>query len=266
MLQSLNIKRMSGNTPENTGCAHCHFKCIFPCLIADDPGHDHHIREITFRKGEILFKQGTFGSKIIFIREGLVKIFMEGGNKNLLAKFHTGNMYLGLNQLNRKNESNYSAIALKDTKVCMIEINFFKKQSRTNQKLRDMIIDLFAYENEFMRKRLLVIGTRNNLGKLTNTLIYLMEEELVKEDVYHYITRKDIADLSNMSVESLERLLGELKREGVISMKGKYFEITDIKNIREHATIGYPKYVFRLISDRHVWPCHVAVKRLLPHP
>lgn len=227
---------MRGDIQENKGCAHCHLKCIFSGLIVgNDKGYGYHIREITFRKGEIIFKQGTFGSKIIYIKEGLVKLFMEGGNKNLLVKFYTRNMYLGLNQLNRKNESNYTAVTLKDTKVCMIEINYFKKQSQSNEKLRDIILNLLAFENEFLRNRLLVIGTRNNLGRLANNLVYLTEEDLVKEEVYQHITRKDIADLSNMSVESLERLLGELKREGIISVKGKYIEILDMNKIHAFA-------------------------------
>lgn len=230
---------MREETPENKGCTNCLLKCIFSGLTAgNEQRYDHHIREITFRKGEIIFKQGTFGSKIIYIKEGLVKLFMEGSNKNLLVKFYTRNMYLGLNQLNIRNESNYTAVALKDTKVCMIEINYFKKQSQSNEKLRDIILNLLSYENEFLRYRLLVIGTRNNLGRLTNTLIYLTEDNLVKEEVYQCINRKDIADLSNMSVESLERLLGELKREGIITMKGKCIEIVDIKKILEYTRIG----------------------------
>jgi CRP-like cAMP-binding protein len=231
---------MENYTKEKESCGQCSFQCIFAGLnMNQDSNNYSHIREISFRKGEIIFKQGTFGSKIIYLKEGLVKVIVEGDRgKDLLVKFFVRGMYIGLNQLFGRNESNYTAIAIKNSKVCMIEINFFRKQFSLKDNIKEEVFKLMAYENQFLRERLVVLGTKHNLGRLTNTLLYMSDENLDKENIYKFITRKDLADFSDMSVESLERLLAELKRDGLIKINGKEIEILNRRRIEEIRRMG----------------------------
>jgi len=231
---------MENYTEEEENCGQCSFQCIFAGLSMNQDSKNYaHIREISFRKGEVIFKQGAFGSKIIYLKEGLVKLIVEGDRgKDLLVKFFVRDMYIGLNQLFGRNESNYTAVAIKNSKVCMIEINFFRKHFSLNDNIKERVFKLMAFENQFLRQRLLVLGTKNNLGRLTNTLIYMMDEYLIKENIYKFITRKDLADLSDMSVESLERLLAELKRDGLIKINGKEIEILNYRKIEEIRRMG----------------------------
>src|SRR5512133_932537 len=110
-------------------CFDCGLNCFFSTVAQEhDPSISHYKREIVFRKGETIFKQGTFLSKIIFIQEGFVKLFIEGSSgKDLTLRFYGNQEYLGITQVFGKNESHYTAEALKKTRLCMIEINYFKK-------------------------------------------------------------------------------------------------------------------------------------------
>lgn len=53
---------------------------------------------VTYKKGETICKQGAFASHIIYLKEGLCKIYLEGKDKNLILKISPSNHLIGLPQ------------------------------------------------------------------------------------------------------------------------------------------------------------------------
>ena len=84
-----------------------------------------------------------------------------------------------------------------------------------------------------MLTKCLNLGLRQLNGKLANTLLYLNREEFKSIDIFSYISRKDLAELCGMSMESVVRILAEFKNEKIIDMKGKKIEILNLKRLTE---------------------------------
>ena len=123
---------------------------FFNFEYASEPASFDYKREITFKKGETIFKQGTFISKIIIIQEGLVKLFMEGtSGKDLIIRFFGSQEYIGMTQPFGNNESRFTVEALNKTRVCMIEINHFKKLLSKNPSLNESLFRHFNAEAGF---------------------------------------------------------------------------------------------------------------------
>jgi len=208
--------------------------CIFSSM--EDEKYLHQLstntREISFNKGETIYKQNTFSSHIVFIREGLVKLLIEGtSGKDLIIRLYASHEYLGLTQSFKKNESAYTVIALKNTKVCMIEANFFRSILLKLLPVRENLRDAYSGEIEMMYKRLATLGTKSIHGRFADALLYLSEKKLMDEDVFSYISRKDIAEFAGMSVESMIRLLNEFKHDKIINVTGKKIEINKLELI-----------------------------------
>jgi CRP/FNR family transcriptional regulator len=64
-------------------------------------------------------------------------------------------------------------------------------------------------------------------GKLASALLYLSQEEFIKEEVFSYLTRQDIADFASISAESAIKFLKEFEKEEMIKLSGKDILITD---------------------------------------
>jgi CRP/FNR family transcriptional regulator len=213
---------------EQTDCGACQLNCI--CLgdltSREMEEFNENKRVIVFHKGETIYKQRTFLSNIIFIKEGIGKLLVEGSNgKKFTIKLFGPNEYIGLTQLFGKNRSNYTVIALKQTTVCMIEINFFKRLILKRTHLAEKVHRLCSEEYNFLYQRLEILGTRNLHARLSDTLMYLTNEKLSRENVFSHITRKDIAELSAMSNESMIRLLNEFKNDRLVTIDGKAIRI-----------------------------------------
>jgi CRP/FNR family transcriptional regulator len=64
-------------------------------------------------------------------------------------------------------------------------------------------------------------------GKLASALLYLLQDEFVKEEVFSYLTRQDIADFASISAESAIKFLKEFEKENVIRLNGKDIVVLD---------------------------------------
>ena len=79
--------------------------------------------EIKFKKGEIICKQGTFAANVMFVCEGLAKIFVEGPNGSLILKIIPTGNFIGLSSLFEGNVIfQYSAPAYQDSIIKLIDI------------------------------------------------------------------------------------------------------------------------------------------------
>lgn len=188
--------------------------------------------EIEFEKGETICKQGSFASHIMVLNEGLAKIFKEGGNDTLILKILPAINIIGLNVLfDGNNVFQYSAMAYLKSKVRLIEINTFKHLINTNAKFAAKIISLLSENTAITYGRFFCLTKKQTFGRFADILLCL-SQRIYKEDKFPLqLTRKELAELSCMSVESMTRILTKFKDEGLIKVHQDYIEILEAERL-----------------------------------
>ncbi len=226
----------------SSACDNCNVKCLFANA---DEGSDavngtSYRREIRFNKGETVFKHGSFNTSVVFVKRGLLKQFMEGyhSNKNLIVRFYSPGDYLGLSEVFGRNEIKYTVTALNPCDVCLIEINQAKKILAKDQSLYEILFRHFNRENDFLYYRLGVMGTKNLQGRMAEAITYISQLEKKGLDIYPNITRKELAELAGMSVESMIRLLNEFKHDRLINIDGKILVINNMEMMKILCRVG----------------------------
>ncbi len=222
------------STSEFITCKECEkiSKCFRRLLDTEIDFINHSKVQIVYSKGEDICKQGTFASSILYILDGLVKLSIEGpNNKSFILRLVQPREFIGLSSLFGENVFHYSGKALKDTTVCMIEKDSIIKLARENGVFATEIIKWHCNIESHHYRKIQSLTYKQLHGRIADTLIYLSKEELVAENVYQYITRKDIAELSAMSTEGAVRVLSEFDKDGIIKLKGKGVDILDHKKL-----------------------------------
>jgi len=182
--------------------------------------------QITYSKGENICKQGAFASSVLYISNGLVKLYLENYNKKLTnLQILKSSEFIGLSSIFGDNIYNYSIVALKDTDICLIEKEGFKKLIENNGSFAASLIRKYCETESYLFEKFRSISYKQMNGRLADVLLYLSSEKLRKEQVFSYINRKDIADFACISKESTVTLLTEFKNDGIIDMKGKDIKI-----------------------------------------
>ncbi|NLA24363.1 MAG: Crp/Fnr family transcriptional regulator [Bacteroidales bacterium] len=196
-------------------------------------------KQLSYQKGENICKQGAFAPYILYIIKGMARIFLESGsNKNINIAIYPQGSFIGLDSIFGENVYQYSAIALNEVDICMIDKEGLKKLFYKNSEFA-MAMLANNCKNEKHLLSLLKTSTHKQMpGKLATALLYLNREEFRKQDILSNLTRKEIADFAGISVESTIKLLKEFQSENLLKLSSKQIEITDKKRLTEISLRG----------------------------
>lgn len=187
---------------------------------------------IIYKKGETIIKEGTSVTNIMYVLDGFVKVYIEGPDKNIIIKLIKSDDFIGLTSLFGDDTYYFSASALKETRICSFDREGIKNLITQCCDFSRELSNWYCKNYNIMLTKCLNLGLRQLNGKLANTLLYLNREEFKAIDIYSYISRKDLAELSGMSMESVVRILSEFDEEKIIELKGKKIEIKDLERLK----------------------------------
>jgi len=212
-----------------TNCIDCKCKSgPFLCLQKDEMLLvDKNRTELTYRKGEILCKQGTFISSLIFVKKGFVKVFLENGDDPTILSVVKAGSFIGLQSLYGENIFHYSAEAMTDTEICLTDINTFRKLILENSKFAKEIIVILNQDLLKSYNRLFSLTQKHINGRFAEILLFMSDTLYEANPFKLTISRKDMAELISTSPESVSRLMSEFKDQKIIKAKGHLIEILD---------------------------------------
>ena len=195
--------------------------------------------EVHYSKGETICKQGSFASHIMMITEGLAKIYLEGAGEMLILKILPAVNLIGLTSLIEGNTVfQYSSQAYVPTTVKLIEINTFKDIMKRNGQFASNVISLLAENTVITYGRFFCLTKKQTYGRLADVLLCLAQRVYKEDDFPLLLTRKELAELASMSVESITRILTKFKEDGLISMKQDRMEILDAERLYKISQSG----------------------------
>ena len=195
--------------------------------------------QVTYLKGETIFKQGAFAPYVLYVVDGLVRIFLQTGHKKHLSiRLARQGDFLAFSSIFNKNVYNYSGVAIKDSTICMIDKTALKQLLMKNADFAIRIITRNSGNEDRYLDILKNISDKHMRGKLASTLLYLSSDEFLEEDVFQYSTRQDIADFASITLESAVKFIKEFEKEGLLVLDGKNIKITNKILLEEIAEKG----------------------------
>ncbi len=194
---------------------------------------------VAYRKGEIIAKQGTFTTHILFICDGLAKVYYEDNNKYLILRIAAPGSLIGLTSLPlSQNVFQYTASAYVDTTVKLIDINVVRQLILENGKFAASIIDILCQISIQKNGRFFCLTHRQSYGKLADILLCLAGN-IFKTDKFDLsLSRKELAELSGMSTESVIRTLKNFQDDNLIKITGKTFEVINPEGLMKICQLG----------------------------
>jgi CRP-like cAMP-binding protein len=195
--------------------------------------------QITYLKGETVFKQGAFAPHVLFIQSGLIRVYLQTGRNKVqnLWISRTGD-FLAFSSLFGERTYSYSAVAMKDAELLMIDKESLRKLLQTNPEFGFRITSKNFKSEKHLMDLVGSLSYKQMRGKLATSLLYLSSEILKGEEVFSYLTRQDIAEFASISVESVIKFLKEFEKEGILSLAGKNIAITDSEKLSEISIRG----------------------------
>jgi CRP/FNR family transcriptional regulator, polysaccharide utilization system transcription regulator len=229
---------------ESKGISHCSvfdFDQSWYELLTEDERLliDEHSVSINFKKGETVCKRGAFASHIYFLEEGLVKVYLEEKNKNLILTLSTKNNLLGLSSIfDGNNKLPYTVATYTDSKVRMIDIQIFRQLLKQNSEFSYRIINLLNEKTAQIYGRFFSLTQKQLHGRLADILLCLANKIFKSNSFELPLSRADLGDLTGMSTESVIRMMKEFKDDGLIEMQCKSIELLDVIRLEKISEFG----------------------------
>ncbi|MFO7829564.1 MAG: Crp/Fnr family transcriptional regulator [Bacteroidales bacterium] len=194
---------------------------------------------VLYQKKDIIFKQNTLTSHVMFIKSGLIKIFKEGkNNKSIILKIATPGNFLGLISIFGEATFQYSASAVEKSEILFININTFNNILKNNGEYATSIIKNLSKENLFVVDRLISQYHKQLPGKIADLILYFAEKIYHSHHFELPLTRNELAEFAGTTKESLIRTLTEFKNDKIIELDGKFVKIKSIDIIKTLSRIG----------------------------
>lgn len=228
------IPKKTISCKECTNKSSCFKKLSLPELELIDQNR----LEVDYKKGETIMKQGSFASSILYLKTGLLKLYIEGRkDKDLIISIVPKGNLIGLPSLFGEPIFHYSALAYEESTVCLIDIDMFRKFSLENAQFSAEVIHIINQSTIQSYDRFFSISQKNIPGRFADLILYLSENIYKSPHFIFPLSRKDFADLASMSIESLSRIIKEFNGDKIINMTGKSIEILEpelLKRISEN--------------------------------
>lgn len=198
-----------------------------------------HTHTVSFKDKEVIIRQGTPVSHIMFVKNGLTKIYKEGRNDNfIILKIEKEGNFLGLLSVFANDIHRYSVSSIGASEIGFIDVEAFKSVVQRNGKFAFHIVSFLSNYGLFIFDRLISQSHKQLPGRIADVLLYF-SEDIYKSHTFDFpFTRKELAELAGTTKESFIRTLTEFKNDKIINIDGSHVDIVSIENVKMLSKLG----------------------------
>lgn len=196
----------------------------------------------SYKKGELIYQEGDMPGGLLCLIKGKVKIFKKGiGGRIQIVRMAKPVGFIGYRGFFAEEVHIASAEAIEDSIICRIKTELIFDTVRKTPELAMKIIRALATDLGFSHRRTVTLTQKHIRGRLAEALLVLKDTYGYESDDHTlkvYLTREDLANLSNMTTANAIRTLSNFASEGVVELIGKKIKIINKERLEEINNLG----------------------------
>jgi CRP-like cAMP-binding protein len=179
---------------------------------------------------------------LICLCSGKVKLIKEGvGGRDQIIRMENSVNFIGFRALFAGEHYIASAVAIEDCSLCYLEKKILERLIKSNGNFALKIITILAKELGVSNERTLSLTQKHIRGRLAESLLVLINTFGYEDDgktIKVYLSREDLANLSNMTTSNAIRTLSMFASEGVISIDGRRLSVEQAETLLNISSLG----------------------------
>lgn len=229
---------------KNADCTHCakRFTNIF-CNARYDIMEEVDSEKICsgYKKGEIIFKEGTRPHGVYCVNYGKIKLSKLGddGKEQIIRLIKAGDP-MGYRALLSGDTYNSTATALDDCGVCFIPKELFLGILQKDSTLSLEMMKMLSDDLRKAELQLTHLAQKTVRERVAEALLFIKETFGFEEDgqtIAASFSREDIANIAGTATETAIRLLSEMNKDQIIQLSNKKIRITNLPRLVKTANL-----------------------------
>ncbi len=185
-----------------------------------------HTTFMTFVRHDMLFMQNMPSDYIVYIIDGLVKIYKGGRGDRLICISLAGpGQFAGLSSAFGSDKYRNSSSAIENSSALMIRTRAVTDIIKSNGAFSAALFRILSKEVLDVSDKLVNFSVKQLPGRVADLLKYFSEDIFGSKDFTVPLTRQELAELIGTTKESLIRTLNEFKNDKIIDLDGKHIKI-----------------------------------------
>lgn len=195
-----------------------------------------------FKKNETIYCEGETPMYLMCLLSGKVKIYKEGvGGRSQIIRVIKDKEYFAYRAYFAEENYVTAASAFEPCTICLIPMTAIVQLLRENSELGMFFIRQLSIDLGIADERTVNLTQKHIRGRLAESLLFLKDTYGVEEDdstLSIYLSREDLANLSNMTTSNAIRTLSLFAAEKLITIDGRKIKIIEEDRLRKISKIG----------------------------
>ena len=201
-----------------------------------------HLEVRRYKKNQVIYAEGEKPNHLMCLLEGKVKIYRDGvGGRCQIMRVIKPVEYFGYRAYFAEENFVTAAAAFEASAICMIPMEVITKLVESNNRLAMFFIRLLAIDLGISDERTVNLTQKHIRGRLAESLLFLKETYGLEEDgatISIFLSREDLANLSNMTTSNAIRTLSNFASEKLIAIDGRKIKIINEEELSKISRIG----------------------------
>lgn len=216
---------------------------LFNCLTQEEQTLlEESVTTRKLKRNERIFCEGQPTDHIYCLFSGKVKIYKNGvGGRNQTVRLIRPVQYFGYSSCFYNKEHITSATALETCLLASLPVSLLTQIMQRNSNLALFFIRKLSEALVQADERTVSLTQKHIRGRLAEALLFLKECYGLEEDGYTlsiYMSREDLANLSNMTTSNAIRTLSAFAAEKLIVVDGRKIKIIQEKELDRISKLG----------------------------
>jgi CRP-like cAMP-binding protein len=195
-----------------------------------------------FKKNEMIYCEGDEPRDMMCLLKGKVKIYKDGvGGRSQIIRMIKPIQYFAYRAYFAHEPYLTNACVFEAATVCVIPMNIVEELMRENPEFAMYFIRQLSVDLGISDERTVNLTQKHIRGRLAESLLFLLDSYGMEEDgatISIYLSREDLASLSNMTTSNAIRTLSMFVSEHIIAMDGRKIKIIDEDRLRKVSRRG----------------------------
>ena len=196
----------------------------------------------SYKKNEIIYCEGESPTHLMCLLSGKVKIYKDGvGGRSQIIRMIKPTEYFAYRAFFAKEDFVTTAAAFEPSVIGLIPMNAVTTLIAQNNNLALFFIKQLSIDLGIADERTVNLTQKHIRGRLSESLLFLKESYGLEEDgstLSIYLSREDLANLSNMTTSNAIRTLSNFAAERLITIDGRKIKIIDEEKLKKISKIG----------------------------
>lgn len=193
-----------------------------------------------FRRGDILYNEGSRISGFYCIHSGIIKVFKTGlDGKEQIIRFAKPGDIIAYRSVLSNEVACTSAKVIEDSQVCFIPAEILITLVKSNSNYAHELLKLACHELGEANSFITDIAQKTVRERLAEILLLLVQDFGLDDQNYLQIslTREELANIVGTATESVIRLLSEFKADKLVELNGRRIKILNKKGLEKISNV-----------------------------